>query len=137
MIELRPRSFEVLAYLVGAAGRAVSKDELLASVWPGVVVTEDSLTRCISDIRQALGDDGQRIIKTLPRRGYVFVAALQPTGDGVEFDTGRPTLATRWRHRPWVVAVALALATAAGLAVWQWGGAPTAARRDCRSSSCH
>jgi TolB-like protein/DNA-binding winged helix-turn-helix (wHTH) protein len=125
VIELRPRSFEVLAYLAGAAGRAVSKDELLASVWPGVVVTEDSLTRCISDIRQALGDDGQRIIKTLPRRGYVFVATLQPTGDGVESDAGRATLAARWRRWPWVVAVALALATAAGLAVWQWGGAPT------------
>ena len=127
VIELRPRSFEVLAYLVGAAGRPVSKDELLESVWPGVVVTEDSLTRCISDIRHALGDDGQRFIKTLPRRGYVFVAALLPTGDGVESGTGGATPAVRWRRWPWVVAAALALATAAGLAAWQWGGAPPVA----------
>ena len=75
-VALRPRSFDVLAYLAGAAGRVVGKDELLAALWPGVVVTEDSLTRCISDIRQALGDDDQHVIKTLPRRGYVFVAAL-------------------------------------------------------------
>ena len=68
-LELRPRSFDVLAYLAGAASRAVGKDELLQAVWPGVIVTEDSLTRCISDIRQALGDEGQRVIKTLPRRG--------------------------------------------------------------------
>jgi TolB-like protein/DNA-binding winged helix-turn-helix (wHTH) protein len=75
-VALRPRSFDVLAYLAGAAGRVVGKDELLAALWPGVVVTEDSLTRCISDIRRALGDDDQHVIKTLPRRGYVFVAAL-------------------------------------------------------------
>jgi TolB-like protein/DNA-binding winged helix-turn-helix (wHTH) protein/tetratricopeptide (TPR) repeat protein len=78
VIELRPRSFDVLVCLVAAAGRAVGKDELLESVWPGVIVTEDSLTRCISDVRQALGDDGQRIIKTLPRRGYFFAAAVEP-----------------------------------------------------------
>lgn len=127
VIELRPRSFEVLAYLVGAAGRAVSKDELLESCWPGVVVTEDSLTRCISDIRQALGDDGQRIIKTLPRRGYVFVAALQPTGDGVASGTGRATPAARWRRWPWVAVAVLALATAAGIAAWQWGSSSAVA----------
>lgn len=75
-VALRPRSFDVLAYLARAAGRVVGKDELLEALWPGVVVTEDSLTRCISDIRHALDDDDQHVIKTLPRRGYVFVAAL-------------------------------------------------------------
>ncbi len=127
VVELRPRSFEVLAYLAGAAGRPVSKDELLESVWPGVVVTEDSLTRCISDIRQALGDDGQRIIKTLPRRGYVFVAQLLPPGDDVVADTVRATPAALRRRWSWLLAAALPLAAAAGLAVWHWGGAPTVA----------
>ena len=62
--------------VAGAAGRPVGKGELLQAVWPSVVVTEESLTRCISDIRQALGDEGQRVIRTLPRRGYVFVSPL-------------------------------------------------------------
>src|SRR6267378_4049647 len=71
-LELRPKSFEVLRFLVQNADRLVSKDELMEALWPGVFVTEDSLSRCISDVRIALGDAQQRIIKTVPRRGYLF-----------------------------------------------------------------
>ncbi|MDO9166455.1 MAG: winged helix-turn-helix domain-containing protein [Rhodoferax sp.] len=77
-LDLRPRSFDVLVYLAEAAGRPVGKDEILAAVWPDVVVGEESLTRCVSDIRQVLGENGQHIIKTLPRRGYVFAAPVEP-----------------------------------------------------------
>ena len=48
-IELRPKSFEVLRYLIANAGRLVPKRELIGHVWPSVVVTEDSLSRCISE----------------------------------------------------------------------------------------
>jgi adenylate cyclase len=75
-IELRPKSFEVLRYLVENAGRLVSKDELIREVWPKVIVTDDSLTRCVSDVRLALHDHGQRIIKTVPRRGYLLAAPV-------------------------------------------------------------
>src|SRR5262249_47763631 len=75
-IELRPKSFEVLRYLVENAGRLVSKDELIKAVWPKVIVTDDSLARCISEVRQAIGDDSQTMIKTVPRRGYRFAAAV-------------------------------------------------------------
>jgi TolB-like protein/DNA-binding winged helix-turn-helix (wHTH) protein/cytochrome c-type biogenesis protein CcmH/NrfG len=75
-IELRPKSFDVLVLLVGSAGRALSKEDILASVWPGLVVTDESLTRCISDVRHALGDDAQRLVKTLPRFGYQFAASV-------------------------------------------------------------
>ena len=71
-LELRPKSFEVLRFLVQNADRLVSKDELMTAIWPDVFVTEDSLSRCISDVRIALGDAQQRIIKTVPRRGYLF-----------------------------------------------------------------
>jgi TolB-like protein/DNA-binding winged helix-turn-helix (wHTH) protein len=71
-VELRPKSFDALACLARNAGRVITKDELMAQVWPGLVVTDDSLTRCISDIRAALGDGHQRLIKTVPRRGYVL-----------------------------------------------------------------
>jgi adenylate cyclase len=71
-IELRPKSFNLLRHLVENAGRLVSKDELIAAVWPSVVVTDDSLARCMSDVRLALGDSEQRMIKTVPRRGYVL-----------------------------------------------------------------
>ncbi|MDB5820539.1 MAG: tetratricopeptide repeat protein, partial [Rhizobacter sp.] len=71
-IALRPKSFSLLQYLVTHPGRLVGKDELMAAVWAGVVVTDDSLTRCISEIRAALGEAGPRMIKTVSRRGYLF-----------------------------------------------------------------
>lgn len=77
LVELRPRSFDVLTCLVERAGRLVTKDELIEAVWPDVVVTDESLTRCICDVRRALEDSGQDIIKTLPRRGYLFAARIE------------------------------------------------------------
>jgi TolB-like protein len=76
-IELRPKSFEVLRYLVENAGRLVAKDQLINTIWPNVIVADEALTRCVSDVRLALGDHEQRIIKTLPRRGYLFTAAVR------------------------------------------------------------
>jgi len=68
-IQLRPKSFDVLRYLAEHAGRVVSKDELIHTIWPDLFVTEDSVVQCIADIRAALRDDAHRIIKTVPRRG--------------------------------------------------------------------
>jgi len=81
-IRLRPKSFEVLRYLVEHAGQAVTKDELIAAIWPDVTVSEESLTRCISDIRLAIGDDAQRIVKTLPKRGYLLEGPVSRDGKG-------------------------------------------------------
>src|SRR5580700_4842554 len=75
-VELRPKSFELLRYLVENAGRLVPKDELINAVWPDVTVGDESLTRCVSDVRQALGDRAQRIVRTVPRRGYLFAVSL-------------------------------------------------------------
>lgn len=75
-IELRPKSFEVLRYLVENAGRLVAKDEIIGAVWPNVTVTDESLTRCVSDIRLALEDADQTVIRTVTRRGYVFEAPV-------------------------------------------------------------
>jgi adenylate cyclase len=75
-VELRPKSFEVLRCLVENAGRLVMKAELIKAVWPNVVVTDESLTRCISEVRHAIGDGDQKIIKTVPRRGYLFAAPV-------------------------------------------------------------
>jgi TolB-like protein/DNA-binding winged helix-turn-helix (wHTH) protein len=81
-VELRPLAFDALGYLVRHAGHVVTKDELIAAVWPGLVVTDDSIARCISDIRRALGDVGQKIIKTVPRRGYTLAVPVDLDGPG-------------------------------------------------------
>ena len=75
-IELRPKSFEVLRYLVANADRLIAKEELIKTIWPHVAVTDDSLTQCVSEARQAIGDSSQIIIKTVPRRGYRFTAPV-------------------------------------------------------------
>lgn len=80
-LRLRPKSFEVLRNLVEHAGRLMAKDELVRAVWPDVVVSDDSLAHCIRDIRKVLDDRGEQFVKTVPRRGYTFVApvdALEP-----------------------------------------------------------
>jgi len=77
-IDLRRQSFAVLRYLAVNAGRVVTKDELLAAIWPGLTVTDDSLTQCISDIRRAIGDAGRDLIRTVPRRGYMIVPPEPP-----------------------------------------------------------
>jgi adenylate cyclase len=75
-VELRPKSFEVLRYLVENSDRLVTKDELIKAIWPDVVVADESLTHCVSEVRQAIGDGKQTIIKTVSRRGYRFVAPV-------------------------------------------------------------
>jgi TolB-like protein/DNA-binding winged helix-turn-helix (wHTH) protein/Tfp pilus assembly protein PilF len=69
-IELRPKTFAVLQHLVQNPRRLVSKEELFAAVWSNLVVTDDALVQSIGELRRALGDDGQRLIRTVPRRGY-------------------------------------------------------------------
>ena len=75
----------MLRYLVASAGRLVTKYEIIGAVWSNVTVSDESLTRCISDIRLALRDQEQRIIKTVPRRGYRFAAQpLRPSAAAVD-----------------------------------------------------
>jgi pimeloyl-ACP methyl ester carboxylesterase len=84
-LDLRPKAFDVLRHLAGNPGRVVSKEELMAAVWPGVFVTDDALVQCVRDVRRVLGEAGQRIVKTVPRRGYMFdVVAPAAPASGAE-----------------------------------------------------
>jgi DNA-binding winged helix-turn-helix (wHTH) protein/tetratricopeptide (TPR) repeat protein len=71
-IDLPPKPFEVLRYLAENAGRLVPKRELFEAVWPNISVTDDSLVQCIGQLREKLGDVDHRLIKTVPRRGYLL-----------------------------------------------------------------
>lgn len=77
-IHLEPKNFELLRLLVANADRVVSKNEIFDTVWPGVFVTEASLSGAIKHIRKALGDDGraQKYIRTVHGTGFRFVGAL-------------------------------------------------------------
>jgi DNA-binding winged helix-turn-helix (wHTH) protein len=73
---VEPQVFELLAYLARNSGRLVTKDELIASVWGGRIVSDATLLSRIKSARQAIGDDGaqQRFIRTVHGRGVRFVA---------------------------------------------------------------
>jgi adenylate cyclase len=92
-IALRPKTFGILRHLAENSGRLVSKDELFAAVWPNLAVTDDVLVQSIGELRRALGDDGPRLIRTVPRRGYRFeapasiFAAIDPSASDNPPDT--------------------------------------------------
>jgi DNA-binding winged helix-turn-helix (wHTH) protein/Tol biopolymer transport system component len=75
-VTLRPKSFEVLAHLVGRHGQLVTKAALIEAVWPETAVTDNSLAQCMVEIRRALNDDAQQLIRTVSRRGYLFAAPV-------------------------------------------------------------
>jgi len=98
-VELRPQAYQVLRQRALNAGRLVTKDDLMSAVWPGAVVTDDSLVQAIGDVRRALSDSSHRVVKTVPRRGYLLVAAASNTQapePGAPIDPASPRLAHRW-----------------------------------------
>ena len=128
-IALRPKTFAVLRYFVENSSRLVSKDDLFAAVWPNLAITDDVLVQSIGELRRALGDDGARLIKTIPRRGYRFeseVSALESHGQSsadalpasaTSSDTVQPPQPAFTRHTIVFASLALAVLLAAG-ALW-------------------
>jgi DNA-binding winged helix-turn-helix (wHTH) protein/tetratricopeptide (TPR) repeat protein len=72
---LRPKSYRLLEVLCERRGELISKDDLVREVWPDVFVSDDSLAHCVSDIRRALGPHAAKLLRTVPRRGYMLVAS--------------------------------------------------------------
>jgi serine/threonine-protein kinase len=125
LVVLTSRVFDTLLYLVQHAGAPLSKDELLAAVWPGRVVEDNNLTQNISILRKVLGTeaDGHRYVVTESGRGYRFVMDVQVELDeavgtqvqahlGVSDDTPIPMPAMVPRQRP---ALAASLSTLIGV----------------------
>src|SRR5262245_63606792 len=83
-VQLTPKMFDILLFLVERSGRLVSKDELMRAVWPDTFVEDANLTVNISSLRKALGEtaSGHQYIETWQRRGYSFnVDVKERTGD--------------------------------------------------------
>jgi DNA-binding winged helix-turn-helix (wHTH) protein/tetratricopeptide (TPR) repeat protein len=71
-IVLRSKTFALLVSLARNNGQVMTKDALMAAVWPNVTVSEDSLTQCVHELRRALGGAGISLVKTVPKRGYLL-----------------------------------------------------------------
>ncbi|MDF3075334.1 MAG: hypothetical protein K0S54_3001 [Alphaproteobacteria bacterium] len=78
-VALAPQVFDLLDYLISNRQRVVSKDDIIGAVWHGRIVSDAALTTRLNAARRAIGDTGeeQRLIKTLPRKGFRFVGAVQ------------------------------------------------------------
>jgi Tol biopolymer transport system component/DNA-binding winged helix-turn-helix (wHTH) protein len=124
---LTPKAAAVLLQLVRAAGRTLSRDELLNEVWKGTCPTPDVLTQAVKDLRRLLGDDlhAPRFVETLPRLGYRLVAPARFIDDstasafapGVHADDAKsPKAPPAHRARRWILG-AVAAATIATLAL--------------------
>jgi DNA-binding winged helix-turn-helix (wHTH) protein/TolB-like protein/Tfp pilus assembly protein PilF len=98
-LALNAKAFDTLLYLAQHPGDVLDKDTLLAALWPGVVVEENSLAQNISALRHALGESHgeNRYIATVPRRGYQFVAVVGPVN---ELPASPPADANRKTENP-------------------------------------
>jgi DNA-binding winged helix-turn-helix (wHTH) protein/tetratricopeptide (TPR) repeat protein len=123
-VSITPKAFDLLVFLIERGGAAVSKDELMASLWPDTAVEEGNLAFQISSLRKALGPEGAGCIATLPGRGYQFVAPLQRVERTAIVEAeGRMAIPAAESGRPawmWMVAVAiLVLGTIAAVLWWR------------------
>ncbi len=121
-IELRPKAFDTLVALVERSGRVVSKDDLVAIVWPDITVNDDALAQCVRDIRKAIGDADQKIVKTVPRRGYMFAAPVE-FGEDVA-GTSRTKIGRNSRLAL-VAASLVAFAVVTAVILWNYLSSPT------------
>src|ERR1700730_16642238 len=74
---LRPKSLTLLRHFVENPGRVIDGDNIMPPVGPDVFVTDDNIAQCVRDIRRAPSDNGQNLLRTLPRRGYLFTAQMR------------------------------------------------------------
>jgi TolB-like protein/Tfp pilus assembly protein PilF len=85
-IAVQPQVFDLLVHLVQNRDRVVSKDDLIALVWGGRIVSESTLTSRINAVRTAVGDSGksQKLIRTIPRKGVRFVGEVAEQSSGIQ-----------------------------------------------------
>ena len=91
LVAVGPQVLDLLVYLLENRDRVVSKDDLIASVWGGRIVSESTLTSRINAARTAVGDSGadQQLIRTLARKGFRFVGAVHERGGPIDRSPGK------------------------------------------------
>ena len=92
VVSITPQVFDLLEYLIRNRERVVSKDDLINAVWNGRIVSDAALTTRLNAVRAAIGDTGdeQRLIKTLPRKGFRFVGQVREAREVAGPNPGDP-----------------------------------------------
>ena len=95
-VRFEPRQMDLLLLFAGSGGRVVTKDEIVAQVWSGRAIGDDTLASAISKLRKALGASKRdRYIETLPKRGYRLVASVGEGGPVQAAPTPKPANGAR------------------------------------------
>ena len=99
-VELNSRYFDALLLLLRHPGMLLSKERLLQEVWRGIPVTDEVLTQCIKTLRRQLGDSATqpRLIETIPKHGYRFIAAVHCVSDSPASPAGATARTFDWRQ---------------------------------------
>lgn len=114
-VRLEPKVMQVLLVLGRYAGHVVSRDTLLDHVWPDVVVTDYTLSRCIYQLREKLGgitDGNREIIETLPKRGYRLLAEIEGSPTDLRVSGGTLLIQLHRRNLLYVGVVLFIIVTA-------------------------
>ena len=99
VVSVAPQVFDLLDYLIRNRERVVSKDDLINAIWNGRIVSDAALTTRLNVARSAIGDSGeeQRLIKTLPRKGFRFVGTVR---EAQSLQSRQPLIPRKNRRNP-------------------------------------
>lgn len=121
-LKLESKTMSLLTLLAENAEQTISKEEIFKEVWPDMIVTEDSISRCISQLRKVFNDDPQhpRVIETIPRKGYRLKVPVQfiEHEHGKSMKVERRTPQRRHPIPPWIaggIAALIALGSIYGV----------------------
>jgi TolB-like protein/DNA-binding winged helix-turn-helix (wHTH) protein len=120
-VQVRPKVMDLLTHLATHAGEVVSKEQLFDGVWGAEAVSESALTRTVTELRQALGDDAgnPRLLETIPKRGYRLIGSVSDVADDGVAITPRPP--ARARAKRWLLVfgvIAIAVLSALTRSAW-------------------
>jgi DNA-binding winged helix-turn-helix (wHTH) protein/TolB-like protein/tetratricopeptide (TPR) repeat protein len=121
-VQVRAKVMDLLAYLAGRAGEVIPKGRLLDDVWGSQAISESALTRTVTELRQALGDDAEqpRLLETIPKRGYRLIGPVAPAFEAANPPASGQPRRVSTRSKALLAAAAIALALLLGIAAWAW-----------------
>ena len=124
IVQVRAKVMDLLTYLAAHPGEVVSKERLLDDLWGSRMVSESALTRTVTELRQALGDDAEapHLLETIPKRGYRLIGSVVAVAPGLEPAVSAPSLRPHRRLGAFVAGGVLLIVAVA--LVWLRGDTP-------------
>lgn len=121
-VQVRAKVMDLLAYLAEHSGEVIPKGRLLDDVWGSQAISESALTRTVTELRQALGDDAEQphLLETIPKRGYRLIGSVAPAPEAVNPPASGQAHRVSTRSKVVLAAGVVAVALLLGVAAWAW-----------------